>query len=177
MTLALRRGVCGETPCCVPSPPRTHCPRALEPCVVPEDGSRSPWRCEDRTEAPSGRSVCVIPERGVSHQKVAPCCRRWRWRGDVASPWTPMVHGRRRADAHASHGKGHWREDVWMAACDHDNSPPPATMKSRLPKCTCAPGTQLMSWLAIRGLVWNAQRPLPGAPTVGVSNKHRRVNL
>ena len=34
-----------------------------------------------------------------------------------------------------------------------------------------------MLWLAIRGLVWNAQRPLPGAPTVGVLNKHRLVNL
>ena len=43
--------------------------------------------------------------------------------------------------------------------------------KYRFPKRTCAPGTQLMLWLAIRGLVWNAQRPLPGAPTVGVSKK------
>jgi len=49
--------------------------------------------------------------------------------------------------------------------------------KSRLPKCTCAPRIQLTLWLAIRGLVWNAQRPLPGAPTVGVSNKHWLVNL
>ena len=34
-----------------------------------------------------------------------------------------------------------------------------------------------MSWLAIHGLVWNAQSPLPGMPTVGVSSKHRLVNL
>ena len=50
-------------------------------------------------------------------------------------------------------------------------------MKSRLLKRTCAPRTQLMSWLAIRGLVWNVQSPLPGVPTVGVSNKHQLVNL
>ena len=35
---------------------------------------------------------------------------------------------------------------------------------------TCAPGTQLIAWLVIRGLIWNVQRPLPGVPTVGVSN-------
>ena len=50
-------------------------------------------------------------------------------------------------------------------------------LESRSPKRTCALGTQLIAWLAIRGLIWNAQRPLPGAPTVGVSNKHRLVNL
>ena len=65
----------------------------------------------------------------------------------------------------------------WMAVCTRTNSPPTMMMKFRLPKCTCAPGTQLTLWLAIHGLVWNAQRPLPGAPTVGVSNKHRVVNL
>ena len=54
---------------------------------------------------------------------------------------------------------------------------PTVMTKSRLPKRTCAPGTQLTLWLAIQGLVWNAQRPLPGAPIVGVSNKHRLVNL
>ena len=64
-----------------------------------------------------------------------------------------------------------------MVVFARTNSPPTIMMKSRLPKRTCAPGTQLMSWLDIRVLVWNAQRPLPGSPTVGVSNKHRRVNL
>ena len=64
-----------------------------------------------------------------------------------------------------------------MTVCAHTYSPPTVMMKSRLPKRTCAPGTQLTLWLAIRALVWNAQRPLPGAPTVGVSNKHRLVNL
>ena len=64
-----------------------------------------------------------------------------------------------------------------MVVCTHTNSPPTVMMKSRLPKRTCAPGTQLMSWLAIRGLVCNTQRPLPGMPTVGVLNKHRLVNL
>jgi len=65
----------------------------------------------------------------------------------------------------------------WMVVCTRANSPPTMMMKSRLPKRTCVPGTQLMSWLAIHGLVWNAQSPLPGAPTVGVSNKHWLVNL
>ena len=64
-----------------------------------------------------------------------------------------------------------------MAVCAHTNSPPTVMMKSRFPKRTCAPGTQLMLWLAIHGLVWNAQRPLPGASTVSVSNKHWLVNL
>ena len=63
-----------------------------------------------------------------------------------------------------------------MAVCARTNSPPTVMMKSRFPKHTCAPGTQLMLWLAIRGLVWNAQSPLPSAPTIGVSNKHRLVN-
>ena len=57
------------------------------------------------------------------------------------------------------------------------NSPPTVTMKSRSPKRTCVPGTQLIAWLAIQGLIWNAQRPLLGAPTVGVSNQHQVVNL
>ena len=65
----------------------------------------------------------------------------------------------------------------WMAVCARTNSPPTVMMKSRLLKRTCAPGTQLTLWLAIQGLVWNAQRPLPSAPTVGVSNKHLLVNL
>ena len=65
----------------------------------------------------------------------------------------------------------------WMVVYAHTNSPTTMMTKSRLPKCTCAPGTQLMLWLAIRGLVWNAQRPLSGAPTIGVLNKHRLVNL
>ena len=59
----------------------------------------------------------------------------------------------------------------------HQLPTPIVTMKSRSPKHTCAPGTQLIAWLAIRDLIWNEQRPLPGAPTVGVSNKHRLVNL
>ena len=65
----------------------------------------------------------------------------------------------------------------WMAAWANANSPPTVTMKSRSPKHTCTPGTQLITWLAIRGLVWNAQKPLPGAPTIYVSNKHQLVNL
>ena len=64
-----------------------------------------------------------------------------------------------------------------MVRWANTNSPPTVTMKSRSPKCTCALGTQLIVWLAIRGLIWNVQRPLPGAPTVGVSNKHQLVNL
>ena len=32
-------------------------------------------------------------------------------------------------------------------------------------------------WLAIRRVIWNVQRPLPGAPTISVSYKHRQVNL
>jgi hypothetical protein len=65
----------------------------------------------------------------------------------------------------------------WMATWANANSPPTVMMKSRSPKRTCAPGTQLIAWLAIQGLIWNAQRPLPGMPTVGVSNKHQLVNL
>ena len=64
-----------------------------------------------------------------------------------------------------------------MAAWANANSPTTVTMKSEPPKRTCAPETQLIVWLAIRGLIWNTQRPLHGAPTVGVSNKHRLVNL
>ena len=40
----------------------------------------------------------------------------------------------------------------------HANSPSTVTKKSRLPKCTCVPGTQLMLWLAIRGLLWMTRR-------------------
>ena len=64
-----------------------------------------------------------------------------------------------------------------MAAWANASSPPTMTMKSRSLKCTCVPRTQLIAWLAIRGLIWNAQRPLPGVPTIGVSNKHWLVNL
>ena len=62
---------------------------------------------------------------------------------------------------------------VWVST----SSPPSVTMKSRSPKRTCALRAQLIAWVAIRGLIWNAQRPLPGAPTIGVSNKHQLVNL
>ena len=44
---------------------------------------------------------------------------------------------------------------VWVSA----SSPHSVTMKSRSPKRTCAPGAQLIAWVAIRGLVWNAQAP------------------
>ena len=64
-----------------------------------------------------------------------------------------------------------------MAAWANANSPSTVMVKSRFPKHMCVPGTQLTLWLAIHGLIWNAQRSLPGAPTVGVSNKHRQVNL
>ena len=67
-----------------------------------------------------------------------------------------------------------------MAVEDHTNSPSVVMMKSRFPKCTRAPGTQLTLRLAIRGLVLMSRRakmPLPGAPIVGVSSKHRLVNL
>ena len=80
-----------------------------------------------------------------------------------------------------------WRSDLpylklmegtyWMAAWANANSPLTMTMKSRSPKCTCVPGAQLVAWLAIRGLIWNVQRPLPGTPTISVSYKHRQVNL
>ena len=43
-----------------------------------------------------------------------------------------------------------------MAVCACTNSPPTMMMKSRFPKRTCAPRTQLTLWLAIHGLVWNA---------------------
>ena len=46
-----------------------------------------------------------------------------------------------------------------MVVCACINSPPTMMTKSRLPKRTCVPRTQLTLWLAIRGLVWNAQRP------------------
>jgi hypothetical protein len=42
----------------------------------------------------------------------------------------------------------------WMRAESRANPPSAVTKKSRLPKCTCAPGTQLTPWLAIRGLMW-----------------------
>ena len=67
-----------------------------------------------------------------------------------------------------------------MAVFARTNSLPTVMTKSRLPKCTCAPGTQLISWVAIRGLMFivgTRKGPLPGAPTVGVSNKHQLVNL
>ena len=44
---------------------------------------------------------------------------------------------------------------VWVSA----SSPPSVTMKSRSSKRTCAPGAQLIAWVAIRGLIWNAQAP------------------
>ena len=44
---------------------------------------------------------------------------------------------------------------VWVSA----NSPLRVTMKSRSLKCTCAPGAQLIEWVAIRGLIWNTQAP------------------
>ena len=40
-----------------------------------------------------------------------------------------------------------------MAKWANANSPSIVTMKSRSPKHTCAPGTQLILWLAIRGLM------------------------
>ena len=39
------------------------------------------------------------------------------------------------------------------------SSPPSVTMKSRSPKRTCVLRAQLIAWVAIRGLVWNAQAP------------------
>ena len=44
---------------------------------------------------------------------------------------------------------------VWVSV----SSPPSVTMKSRSPKRTCAPEAQLIAWVAIRGLIWNAQSP------------------
>ena len=39
-------------------------------------------------------------------------------------------------------------------------SPPPSVMmKSRSPKRTGAPGAQVIAWVAIRDLIWNAQSP------------------
>ena len=55
--------------------------------------------------------------------------------------------------------------------------PPAVMMKSRGPKRSSAPGAHPSAWLATRSLVErDAQRPLPGAPTVGVPN-HWLVNL
>jgi hypothetical protein len=65
-----------------------------------------------------------------------------------------------------------------MRAGARASSPSTVTKKSRLPKRTCAPGTQLTLWLAIRGLMDDEtrKRPLPGAPTVGVLNR-QLINL
>ena len=44
----------------------------------------------------------------------------------------------------------------------------------------CVPGTQLIPWLAIRGLMFNVgmrKGLLPNAINVGVSSKHQLVNL
>jgi len=124
-------------------------------------GALRTWRSGERCLSPKGRAMLS------SLARARQCWFSLDCRGPREAPsWRPSLSWSRPLGGRDR-----------MAVCARTNSPPTVMMKSRLLKRTCAPGTQLTLWLAIRGLVWNAQRPLPGAPTVGVSNKHRLVNL
>ena len=124
-------------------------------------GALRTWRSRERWLFPEGHATSLSLERARRHWFFLDC-----WGPRETPSWRPS-----RLWSRAVEGRDR------MAVFAHTNSPPTVMTKSRLPKRTCAPGTQLTSWLAIRGLVWNAQSPLPGAPTIDVSNKHRRVNL
>ena len=119
------------------------------------------WCSGERGLFPKGCAMSLLLGRARRRSFSLDCWGPRETPSRCPSPsWSRMMEGRE-----------------WMAACARTNSPPTVMVKSWLPKRTCAPGTQLTLWLAIRGLVWNAQRPLPGAPTVDVSNKHQLVNL
>ena len=124
-------------------------------------GAPRTWRSRERWLFPKGRAMSLLLEGAR---------QRWffldYWGPRETPSWRPS-----RLWSRAVEGRDQ------MAVFARTNSPPTVMMKSRLLKRTCAPGTLQTSWLAIHGLVWNAQRPLPDAPTVGVSNKHCRVNL
>ena len=124
-------------------------------------GALRTWRSRERCLSLEGRAMLS------SLARARRCWFSLDYRGPREAPsWRPRLSWSRPLGGRDR-----------MAVCASTNSPPTVMMKSRFPKCTCAPRTQLMLWLAICGLVWNAQRPLPGTPTVGVSNKHRLVNL
>ena len=94
-------------------------------------------------EALSGRFVRGLPDRMLL-------------RGGSLDNWGP------RESPHGPSGlrrlrlmEGRGCAAVWVSA----SSPPSVMMKSRLPKRTCAPEAQLIAWVAIRGMIWNAQVP------------------